>query len=1304
MDDGVSASMPGTAAMKQVERPENEPRIPPAAAAGGEDAQQRHVVGSGPGTTVGEWNSLPVLVERLREALELSLGAAGHRRGGGGDEATTSASLTEPVDVERSRARHSLEQALLTGGHDDLEESKKDELKFLEDLLLSDIQTALSRLRETLERTDVATLAKHGGVSDPTSKLHLLRLVSSLLSRLQVPEVEETGGGGAIPENRTNDIAVQSGVGVPIGRRRRAVRHTIGVSAEEIAHARRQLEESRTHLARLSDQVSTQRRELLLPATTSSERHVEEIHDKYTKDAINQRQSLRDKNKDSHGDIGAYRFLAPSQVDYADRPIAAESSPAGDAVNARRNRRRGSVDSCREKDSDDEMETAMKKANEEQSRVTKLAAALRQRAEFLSANRNHSNNNNNKFTAKKFKIKRANTIDIPSYLKLQAANLGYDNPGCVLLRRPIDVSDKIASNGSGLAVPPSFHPKTENDKKFLALIKRNNEAHAINAAPAFVKSHARDAPSFTHENWNSRFSNIKTAFDRPSAVNEESKAFPRPHPAAKRSPGFAPQASPSAVGKRAPIDTGTPHNSFPFAKPDFAGFRHAPSSLFRKIEKSPQSPKSPPIVSHWQRENAPPRNTLREKARIMFDRDSERDVPTSQPPSKSSQKSAFPRPPWIEHERTTKEGKPSNMVTENGRLDYRSFCKQFAPFIGKNAGPESKRSPNIEESRRRGQHATSGARCKGVAPPSEKLGATNGRVPLKMFPATRESRLEHHQVEGPSTRDRFHGKRDAFEPAAIRRDKSPFDVAFARSTAVHAGVNGDARPEKARAPRAAAKVPKEPRIELDISSPLEPNYRSENPGRLILDHNRNYHPASTTNGAPGGALHFETSESFPPDGVPFRTTPDRAAEERQVLQIRSPCENSFPFGPPAADNRSQYSSYPASVESAEDPFGTRVPNAPTEVDGRDFPRASDGALPEEENIQNQDISADAGVVTRYACAIATVASADIPDARSAGIRPESRDSFSSSSSQPGSSRSRAASSDAAEDEIRRHNMLQQSLVRRLQNERTMLNDAPVMSNQQSMNSFNQPARFQPPDSPPVPRRLEPPRKLEPPIVTVGLAPSSGLNRVTALRGQYEQPDGHQSRSVQKERSPIPSDGAIDSSDEYLVSCASRPSRSIVLSKSESWHQLALSRGHHSSPRLLPPQPPALASYLPPKPKSKSPSPYRMKKQYEASSDSVKKMENKIRRYFDSPTNDKDSGAEARDAKGRRFSSRDHSPKNHGLLALSRSRTMPGICDEGGLRLSIPTSPQLPTSNLNTADVDKVFDDIFEEATKTDHHF
>ncbi|XP_029164275.1 uncharacterized protein LOC114935578 [Nylanderia fulva] len=1357
-DDGVPG--PG-----QVES--GEARIPSATIA--EDGSGQRYRRVGPGVAVGEWNSLPVLVERLREALELSL--AGCRRGsGGGDEPS-----------EGGRARRSLEQALLDG---DDPEPRKDELKFLEDLLLSDIQTALSRLRETLERTDVVTLAKHGGVSDPTSKLHLLRLVSSLLSRLQVPEEKEVEPGRNGDEN-DRMIGGQSNVAVVSlpGRRRRPVRHTIGVSAEEIAHARKQLEESSADLARFNDQVSLARQqpwESLLSASrnvSSDRKNVEEIHDKYTKDVINHRQSLRDKNKDNSRDTVVYRSLIPSQI-----------ANTGDTVNGEPNihqtRCLDSLDSYQEKENDDE-EAAIRKANEEQSRVTKLAAALRQRAELISASK-CNNNNNNKFTAKKSKIKRANTVDIPSYLKLQAES--HDNP-CVLLRRPINVGDKVTANGSNLAVP-SFQPKTENDKKFLALINRNNETQTYNAAPGFVKSFgytkATDVSSMTNENWNSRFSNIKTTFDKPSVANEaESKLSPKPQPAKHFTP---------SQNKKTTISDKI-HNGFPFAntsKPD-AGFRHAPSSLFRKIEK-PQTPKSPPGYYQYQRDNAQPSgNTLREKARVMFDRDSNVRQSRFNAQHEDSKKSSFPRPPWLEHADKQLESKSNNMVTENGRLDYRLFCKQFAPFVGKNTGiPEpNKRSRNPEESRRERSS-------------NEKLGVVDGKISFKMFPERGSNESRHVPIESEQVvRDKFDQRteKDTFEPIAGCDNKHSGSVFVGNnalidatlrgssSVGIQTGLQADHRPEDdARVfqviPRvlsspfltynnASVQTYEEPNLESreqwQIRTPrlddttLDSNYRPPEDlkeSHFVLDHNRNYRLVATDDEPPRNEtlplIKVEKDAIRSPnmmENLPLPSLP--------ILGHRSPEQRIFrPNLPPYED----FSSKPTIDQKYPlyntDPFQENQVSSKTQEDPS---YTNDGALPEEQNIQNQDISADTGVVTRYTCAIATVASTDTPESRS---EPETGLSPAPSSPLPLWSRPASNETIATEDEeIRRHNMLQQSLVRRLQNERVTLNDhhanqSPNFNRPSDfnppLNSLNQPSKSRSPEMPKKlepPRRLEPPRKLEPlkkpeipkrpelpkrpepsrrlespkrpeppkkseplkkpqysPIVSSGLlsvAPSfSATNRVTTLRGQYELP---KAGIEKKERSPIPNGSAMDPSDEYLVSCANKSSRSLVLSKSESWHQLALSKGHQhqhqasSRPSQINSSPQSLnrGAYLPKPPTkpSKSPSPFRMKKQYEASSSStsVKKMEDKIRRYFDNPTTN-DSASEMRDSKNRRFSSRD---SVKGPIALSRSRTMPGISDQS-LRLLIPTS-QIPAMSLNSAEVDKVFDDIFEEATKNDDH-
>jgi len=774
----------------------------------------------------------------------------------------------------------------------------------------------------------------------------------------------------------------------------------------------------------------------------------------------------------------------------------------------------------------------------------------------------------------------------------------------------------------------------------------------------------------------------------------------------------------------------------------------------------------------------------------MFDRDSN---PQSQPAvsklyqntSEHSQKSTFPRPPWIEHEKN--EGKSGNMVTENGRLDYRLFCKQFAPFIDKrNTIPESKKHlpQNIEDSRKRdGQQSV--AHCH-FTPLNEKLGVVDGKISFRMFPERGLQQQyypsETHRDESIHDRSNPRSEKNTFAPSVMRNDKNS-SAAFlidatlkgSSSVASQTGIESDDHPEEARIFRVAPGAPKgppstysnacvqtqnEPEAEGWMMSSYEDNltldsshHPSENPRRFILDHNQNCRSV-TDNIVPQSEIlslvDKNTHDLIKDDPVcalesmenvaPLQVIRDYHSPEQsgQIFQTNPQYENYFPSKSPI-DDRSYmtYANYAPCIEP-------RIKNGDQildtlEIDKGDFLQPENiEVLPGEQHIQNQDISADTGIVTRYTCAIATVASMDIPETRSeATTALESEVSSSSSLSQPWSRPN--GKTTTTEDEIRRHNMLQQSLVRRLQNERTTLNDyrAPVADQSSSLNqtnsfnqfkiinqpnNFNQPPKFQPPESPKKlksPKKLEPPKRLEPPKIlepsrklkppaVIGLlstAPSSGFsvtNRVTALREQYEQPNDQAKPVIHKERSPIPNDTSnpMDSSDEYLVSCVNKPSRSIVLSKSESWHQLALSGSHQTSSRVshsgLPPPSHPTSSHLLKPPKPKSPSSFRLKKQYEASSssDSVKRMEDKIRRYFDNPVI-----GDMRDSKVKRFSSRDSAKR--GLIGLSRSRTMPGMSDER-LHLTIPSS-QIPAGNLNTAEVDKVFDDIFEEATRTDDH-
>lgn len=1351
---------------------------------------------------VGEWNSLPQLVERLRAALERSLG--GGRRE---DEPPTLPEDSGVDSEEDFRIRTSMEQAL---GSCNEPELKKD-LKFLEDLLLSDIQTALSRLRETLEKIDVNALARHGAASDPTSKLQLLRLVSSLLSRLQMPE-----------ETKEKVPVLPS---TPLSRRRR-LRHTIGVSAEELAKARKWLEEERNSLPlkEVSTVAKEQKEQTAVSTVSVVERKPEEIRDKCTKDAINQRQLLEDKNKEIRENSCAFRGI--QQVDAGDTKAVGELNMYQAQYRANNN--------YQERENNE----SVVEDSEERSRVSKLAAILRQRAELATGEKYGYSN---KFVAKKSKIKRANTIDIPSYLKLQAETLGREGTGCVSLRKPISVGDK-SFNCANVTVP-TFQPKTENDRKFLALINKNNETPSVAPVVPF-KTFGRtmDMSSFTNENWNSKFSNIKTTFDKPTTSEEKdnkpslksraNKMFPGPAQTQGYSNSTPNYSNYSAANPQTKMESTTG-----------GGFRHAPSSPFRKIEKSsPGSPSKVPPSYHWPKNAPVPTNTLKEKARMMFDKE------TTQQSARSFranfEKPGFPRPPWIEHERS--ENRVNNTVTENGKIDYKSFCKQFAPFVGKTSSIESRK---LDEQRKRE-----------LIQRDRVAGVVDGKISFKVVPEKRVQTQQYPPMERRESKEKL-------ETIKVEKGRE-YEKNFADTTlrgsssvAVQTGINEEHQDE-GRSFRVAPRIAKgsnlvcsnaavqtsneldRPTVSVNVQEsekqwkPLygeqsDSDQTSEDRQRFVLDHNQNYHtvPTDSEFSNPVVVTDYPVVDQTANGEQNFReTVPFQETQNHQKQLPENPAksyepetnqEYSSPLISPVLSNCNQCDEVLDTQEQREDL--QKTPDWSIES----------SSFPDDQNIQNQDISPEVGVVTRYTCAIATVASStDSPEPRSEEVAIDSRTSSSPSPSQFSWSRSRPPTNEtiASEDEIRRHNLLQQSLVRRLQNEITSLNDPPQQSSnfgshltvsqaqsksssqspssfhqqqsygqsntelshqqqsynqpniapshqqsynqsdtvpghqqqsynqsnivssheQQSYNqagiisgyqqqtnkplghqqpinptqnvhhlkpnfnhnihqqqSYNRPANFDRPPGFQGPSRFAkylapvPQKKVEP-----SQAPGSAtVNRVVALREAYEQAPNSQTKPIHKERSPIPNGTTtgttIDSSDEYLVSCANKHSRSIVLSKSESWHQLALSNRYPKPSKISTPVSASsysqhLASSHPKPPKPRSPSSQKLRsKQFEASSmaDSVKKMEDKIRQYFDQPGEHVETKDLSRHRRSPRFA-----PK--GMVGLSRSRTMPGLTDEK-LTLSIPAPQQVPLLNVNTADVDKVFDDLFEEATRTD---
>ncbi|XP_012272664.1 uncharacterized protein LOC105695569 isoform X2 [Orussus abietinus] len=1338
-----------------------------------------------PAAGPGEWNSLPVLVERLRSALELSC---------------SSGSSEEQVHPEDSGIDS--EGDLRPRLPMDRQSPKPLDQQFLEDLLLSDIQTALARLRETLRRADVGALVRYSSTLDPASKLHLLRLVSNLLAKLKIPES---------PEEES-----QPRPSPP--RRRRRERHTVVVTAEELARARKWLEEERNLAERPFPESARLDEAQVAPAKATrqdhpertAERQFDRVREKHVKDAINHRQSLQSRSKEPDGspedDTKAPRLVDGPGVEEEFGSFAAPFRPPEPPV----------------------------------------LPVLPVRC--------------NKFSAKKSKIKRANTIDIPSYLKLQAEGHGR-NQGCIALRRPIGVGDKVLA-GTTKAVP-SFEPKTENDRKFLALIGRNSESGpAANVLP--FKNFNYRQPSVADRNWNDRFADIKTTFDKPRDVSPEDRGpLKRPRDNSGRL-----RAGSNEDRENQGVVVGSLKLPYATAEPT-SGFTHAPTSPFRKIEKTGKDFVPEFLKPKLLEATAETGGTLQAKVK-MFDKESNRNAPPPQTKGK-----------YVKSGNAPSSIPGTNGAMENGRLNYQSFCKQFAPAsngrqtesskapsrIGSRESPSKSNRPGVVHQRaeyyddlehsegprpryenpdqwssrnpkpckkldndsgglhRRGEYYEDQDRqedprryryenvdrldgspksslsrskldetpekmidnesrtgwdgkCFDAAPRNADVGndwstktiqpvaPDNGPHPLdgtaKDHPVTEKTLPEFQglfqpnvdgsldlgtspDVEGVTPKSNFpkviplqsldvdtnrmsnlpqSGSAPSHSPAESHigkgyevSDKSPRYEPLMASSPVKSNPgypvdNPRVYQEQTSYPEVGHRVSVHPvprDFEVNYSRPNE-SYRSYSSSQNPIKTIDNFLRASLSQG------HLpKDADDGPKSSYPLtsedndRSYPGSRDEER----IRS----YVPWGHSSRDlsnrekQRTDYeANYPGGAEEAsrQDVFQDRNYEDRLSVSGvprteETYPRIvpNEVVLPEEDKIANQDISPE-GVVTRYTCAIATIApeASMLPEERRDSTESlsgknrlgpeEKRDVPDETAQQMGEvPRAEPRKREIPLDEIQRHNLLQQNLARKLQSDATSKPPKHLVFDSSLGREgvpFVQEASS---------RGFTPPRQPCEPVVEsnntqekIGIFESRNPNRHrpspvrSGFRGGPPKVNVVSPSKIVQSKGPIGSSAKlIDSSDEYLMSCASRPSRSIVLSKSESWHQLALSKSNLQVPRVVQESPPR-------PPKSRSPSSFRLSKQFEAAatSDNVKRMEEKIQRYFHSPTN---AGSGESPPSGRRESKskRCPGPAKRSQNGLARSHTVPHLYDERNL--------------VELGDVDAAFDDLFRETVRSD---
>lgn len=123
-----------------------------------------------------------------------------------------------------------------------------------------------------------------------------------------------------------------------------------------------------------------------------------------------------------------------------------------------------------------------------------------------------------KYTSKKMKMKRANTVDLPKSFSFvntfdlsdrecsdsETSKNTYENRAALNAGLRTTITGGVGSS----KLPPQFTPKTENDKKFLAFINKQN----TNITPTYVNPKV-DRSTPKPQNWTNKFGNLKHKFE-----------------------------------------------------------------------------------------------------------------------------------------------------------------------------------------------------------------------------------------------------------------------------------------------------------------------------------------------------------------------------------------------------------------------------------------------------------------------------------------------------------------------------------------------------------------------------------------------------------------------------------------------------------------------------------------------------------------------------------------------------------------------------------------------------------------------
>lgn len=398
---------------------------------------------------------------------------------------------------------------------DDSGTESGEDFRLLSPEILAEVQSALTRLETALPGLD------------PSRREALVRLVTRLQAclKLQPPVPPPPQAAPTPPQPPVRRYA---------NRRQRSQRHTVGVSKEELADARRWLQETRSQASsgitpEPSVEILTKEEETTQgfrpvkfnptqskeypPADFSEPEPFDPTED--TGEVVISAQlsyalpTQEVQKADSGSSLLEYdpslALFTPSQsVQIAVHKAAINKQISQEESKREHNKREESYDS----EDGDVSSVEEEMATGEEGLEDAISSAQRLLQIASDGNKKSSGEKYHDRNSKKQKMKRANTIDIPKPPNFYDLGHSSDERDEGHLHHVNGVDRKVP--------PPAFKPKSESDLKFLAFLHEANKNEA--KASTYNPSARGGAP------WSNRFVNLKTAFESgPTEVKETPK-------------------------------------------------------------------------------------------------------------------------------------------------------------------------------------------------------------------------------------------------------------------------------------------------------------------------------------------------------------------------------------------------------------------------------------------------------------------------------------------------------------------------------------------------------------------------------------------------------------------------------------------------------------------------------------------------------------------------------------------------------------------------------------------------------------